>query len=169
MYHLVFMFLFPQLKQCKLAGTQKCISVWSCGRLTKTAHTCYQPFNDSTPFGAPNRGRRERIVPLLNPDGRGQWYCHPFRGCRGHVAHPLARFKGAVGKGRPRAAVAGAVTDVHPSAKANTRRWVGVRVGPSKGWSGYWEISLPCPCPLLAREGERTQGHILLHHAFLSA
>lgn len=103
-------------------NTEKCISVWSCRWLTKTAHTCYQPFNASTPFGAPNRGHRERIVPLLNPDGRGQWYCHPFRGCRGHVAHPLARFKGAVGKGRPRAAVAGAVTDVHPSAKANTKR-----------------------------------------------
>lgn len=35
------------------------------------------------------------IVLVPNVDGRGQWYCHPFRGFCGHVAHPLACFVGS--------------------------------------------------------------------------
>lgn len=48
------------------------------------------------------------------------------------MAHPLARLRG-VGEGRLRATVAGAVTDVLWSAKANTGRRGGVRVGQAEG------------------------------------
>lgn len=57
------------------------------------------------------------IVLGLNGDGRGQWYCHPFRGFCGHVAHPLACFLGALGECGLQAEVAGGVMDVLASAK----------------------------------------------------
>lgn len=48
-------FLFL-LQRC-LAGTQRNASAWSPGgQLRKTAHTCFHPFNDSAPIGAPAGG-----------------------------------------------------------------------------------------------------------------
>lgn len=40
--------------------------------------------------------RHGEIVPVLNLCGRGQWYCHPFRGCHEQVTCPSARFRGHV-------------------------------------------------------------------------
>lgn len=98
----------------------------------------------------PSPRGRHGIVLVLNVDGRGQWYCHPFRGFCGHVAHPLACFRGS---GRMQAEVAGGVTDVLPGAKPNTERRGRVRVGQADRWNGYGKISVPLPSILKLEEG----------------
>lgn len=103
------------------------------GTAKKKQHTCFPPLNAFPTPALPAEqplGHGEWIVPVPNPDEWGHWYCHPFRGCREHVAHPLAQLRRY---GWTQAAVAGAVTDVLWSAKANTGSQGGVRVGQSKG------------------------------------
>lgn len=48
-------FLFP-FAVLPCWNTEKCFGVESGGQLRKTAHTCFHPFNDSAPFGAPIGG-----------------------------------------------------------------------------------------------------------------
>ena len=98
-------------------------------------------------------GHGEWTVPVLNPNGRGQWYCHLFRGCQGHVAHPLACSRGC--GWRQAAGRSGRCCDGCPvecQSKHREARWG--QGGAVRRVKWVWEISVLWPCPLKRGEGE---------------
>lgn len=59
----------------------------------KTTHTCFLPVNAIPLFGASTGPWGVDCTDAWSRRMWGQWYCHPFRGCREHVAYPLTRFR----------------------------------------------------------------------------